>query len=380
MKDSAEVVIVGGGITGCALAYCLAKRGLDNVVLVERSFLGSGATGRGGAGIRQQYSTEANIKLAQGSVTIFERLAEELETDIEYRQGGYLILAESQEEVEQQKKGLQLQKKLGVESEFLSPKEAKEIVPMLNIEGILGATFCSKDGYVNPFRVVEGYSRKASELGVEINTFTEVIDIETKGKTISKVITDKGEIETNIVVNAAGAYSNEIASMVGVDLPLQPVRHEMLATEPIEHLFDPMVLSLNSGAWCRQTPDGEIIGGMGVPGEVPGYNLESSLRFLKLATKNLTKLLPGLSSLNIVRQWAGHYAVTPDSHSILGWTKGVEGFLQANGGSGHGFQIAPKIAELLAELIVDDKTSMSIERFKLERFKGEVEEERFVFG
>lgn len=380
MRNKAEVVIIGGGITGCALAYYLAKKGLKDVVLVERNFLASGATGRGGAGIRQQFHTKPNIRLAQESVRIFEGLTEKLEADIEYKQKGYLILAETEAEAKQQKEGLKRQKELGLNSQYLSPKEAKEIVPMLKTEKILGATFCSTDGYADPFKVVDAYSRKTRELGAEINTFTEVVGIEAEGSAISRVLTNRGEIDTRIAVNAAGASSKEIGSMVGVDLPNQPVRHQAFATESVEHIIDPMVLSLNSGVWCRQTPDGEIIGGIGDPEEPPGYNLESSLKFLKRATDKLTELLPGLGRLNILRQWAGHYDLTPDAHPIVGWTKGVKGFLQANGYSGHGFMIAPKVAELIAELIIDGNASLPIERFKLERFEGEVEEEKFVFG
>jgi sarcosine oxidase subunit beta len=379
MKDKADVVIIGGGVTGCGTAYNLAKKGVTDVVLLERNFLCYGATGRCGGGIRQQFTTEANIKLAMESVRLFEGLSQELGIDIEYDQGGYLIIT-YEDEVDQFKKNVKLQNKMGLKSKFITPEEAREIVPLLNIEPIAGATFCQTDGHANPFKVVQGYARKAAEMGVEINKFTEVIGIETEDDQITAVETNKGTIETDTVVNAAGAYSRNIAAMLGIDIPNKPYRHEILVTESVEHVLDPMVISFKTGIYFSQQKCGAIIGGIGDPDEPSSYNISGGLLFLKRMARTMMELVPAFGHLNVLRQWAGLYDVTPDAQPILGWTDGVEGLCQANGYSGHGFMIAPKATELIAELIVDGKTSMPIDDLNLRRFEGEITGEAYVVG
>ncbi|MBU7012544.1 MAG: FAD-binding oxidoreductase [Theionarchaea archaeon] len=379
MKEKAEVVIVGGGVTGCGIAYNLAKKGMTDVVVVEKEYLCYGASGRCGGGIRQQFTTEANIRLAMESVRLFEQLSEELDTDIEYDQGGYLIIA-YQDEVEQFTKNVQLQNSQGLESKFISPEEAREIVPLLNIEPIAGATFCQTDGHANPFKVVHGYAKKAQEMGVRIHKFTEVTDIETDDGQIKGVKTTKGTIKTDTVVNAAGAYSRDIASMVGVELPNKPYRHEILVTEPLEHVLNPMIISFKTGIYFSQQKCGSIIGGIGDPEEPSSYNVSGSLRFLKRMAKTMIELVPAFGHLNVLRQWAGLYDVTPDAQPNLGWTEGVDRFCQANGYSGHGFMIAPKVAELIAELIADGKTSVPIDGLNVKRFEGEITGETYVVG
>ncbi len=380
MKSKAEVVIIGGGITGCGVAYNLAKKGLTDVVLVEKNYLASGATGRCGGGIRQQFTTEWNIKLAMESVKKFEKMNEELGIDIEYEQGGYLIIAVEENEVKEFKKNVKLQNKLGLDSKFISPSEAKEIVPYLNEEDILGATFCQSDGHAYPFRVVEGYAKRAEEMGVEINRFTEVKSIKKENGEIKSVMTNRGEIKTNIVVNAAGGYSREIGKMVGVKMPNKPFRHEILATERYKHILDPMIISFKYGIYFSQQRHGEIVGGIGDPDEPSSYNTKSSLKFVERFTSVLGKILPAFKNLNIVRQWAGFYDVTPDAQPILGYTEGVDTLIQANGYSGHGFMVAPKVTELIAELIVDGKTSLPIDELNLKRFEGETVGEAYVVG
>ncbi|MBU7013259.1 MAG: FAD-binding oxidoreductase [Theionarchaea archaeon] len=379
MREKAEAVIIGGGVTGCGTAYSLAKKGLTDVVVLERGGLCTGASGRCGGGIRQQFTTEANIALAMESVRLFEQLSEELDTDIEYEQGGYLIIA-YEDDVDQFRKNVRLQNSLGLHSRFITPAEAQEIVPLLNTDPIAGATFCQTDGHANPFRVVHGYARKAQEMGVEINKFTNVTDIVAVDGHIQAVRTDKGTVKTDTVVNAAGAHSRDIAAMVGVDLPNKPYRHEILVTEPLEHVLDPMVISFKTGIYFSQQKHGSIIGGIGDPEEPSSYNLSGSLRFLKRMARTMVELVPAFGHLNVLRQWAGLYDVTPDAQPILGWTEGVDRFCQANGYSGHGFMVAPKVTELVAELIVDGKPSMPIDDLTLSRFEGEITGEAYVVG
>ncbi|HDC92613.1 MAG TPA: FAD-binding oxidoreductase [Candidatus Acetothermia bacterium] len=380
MKRSADVVIIGAGVTGAALAYELARRGIRDVLIFERKFPCSGASGRCGGGIRQQFTTPHNIRLAMESVNRYETLSEELGVDIEFIQGGYLILAETEEEREAQRKAVALQNELGLPSRLLTPREAKEVLPLLDETTIVSATYCPTDAHANPFRVVEGYLTRARERGVVLEKFTEVVDLEVKEGRIVKVRTSRGDVAPGTVVNAAGAWSREIARMAGVELPNQPIRHEIAITEPVEFFMDVMVISIHNGIYFSQTKEGQIIGGIGDPEEKPGYNISSSLGFLRRYARELLRYVPALGQLSVLRQWAGLYDVTPDAQPVLGPTPGLENFIQANGYSGHGFMIAPAVARHLADYIEKGIVSEILEKLSLERFKEEIRGEAFVVG
>ena len=381
MKDRASVVIIGAGVTGTGIAYNLAKLGMTDVVLVEQKRYSYGSTGRCGGGIRQQWTTEENIKLAKASVERFEGMNEELGVDIGLIQGGYLIPAFTEDEVKTYKNNMTLQNSLGVPTEYLSNGEIKELVPMLNTDKMMGATFCPTDGHANPFAVTEGYANKAKQMGIDIELFTTVTGIDVAAGAVKRVRTDKGDIETEFVVNAAGPYSPLIGNMAGLEMPNKPYRHEILATERFKHFLDTMIISFHHGLYFSQTTRGEIVGGIGNPNEKPGYNLGSSLDFAQRMATALIDFMPQFKNVNVVRQWAGFYDVTPDAKPILGEVDDLQGFIQANGYSGHGFMLAPIVTELMAELIVNGKTSMPIESMNMRRFKNkEMVQEANVVG
>ncbi len=370
MKDRASVVIIGAGVIGTGIAYNLAKLGMTDVVLVEQKRYSYGSTGRCGGGIRQQWTTEENIRLAKASVERFERMNEELGIDIGFIQGGYLIPAFTEQEVRDYRKNMALQNSLGVPTEYMSSEEIKELLPMLNTEKMMGATFCPTDGHANPFAVTEGYAKNAKEMGVDMELFTTVRGIDVVDGAVRCVKTDRGDIETKFVVNSAGPYSPLIGSMAGLEMPNKPYRHEILATERFKHFLDTMIISFHHGLYFSQTTRGEIVGGIGNPSEKPGYNLSSSLDFAVRMASALIDFLPQFKNVNVVRQWAGFYDVTPDAKPILGEVDGLQGFIQANGYSGHGFMLAPIVTELMAELIVNGKTSVPIESMNMRRFKS----------
>jgi|Deesub1362A_J573_1020465.scaffolds.fasta_scaffold02178_5 sarcosine oxidase subunit beta len=381
MKRTAEVVIIGGGITGVATAFNLAKRGCRDVVLLEKGYLASGSTGRCGAGVRQQWGLEMNCLLAKGACEQFENLNEILEYDgdIEFHQGGYLLLATTEKEVEQFKKNIKLQNSLGINSKLLSVEEAREIVPYLNTEGILACAFHQKDGHANPFYTTQAYADAAKRLGVEINTYTTVTDIKVERGRVVGVVTDKGEISTNKVLNAAGGWAGQIAEMAGVSLPIYPERHEALVTEPIERLIDPMVMSFSFNIYCQQTPHGSFVMGYGDPNEKPGVNLKSSWHFIQTMAKKVTAILPIMENVRVVRQWAGLYTMTPDAAPILGSVPEVEGFYVAVGFSGHGFMLGPMTGILMAEHILGMAMTLPIDKLDVGRFeRGELIQEPSV--
>ncbi len=369
-RERYDVAVVGAGIIGCATAYYLASRGLS-VAVFDKNYITAGSTGRCPGGIRQQWATEDHVRLAMKSVEIFKNLDQELGVDTEYKQGGYLIIAKTEEEVKQFQKNIVMQRSNGLPVEWLEPGEINEIVPELDIEGIgaLGAAWNPTDGYANPFKVTYGYARAAERLGAEIFTFTPVKRVRVVEGQVTGVETERGFVKAEWVVNAAGAWSRQVAETAGVELPNRPYRHEILATEPIKPFLGPMVICFHDNVYFRQSARGSILGGWGDPHEKPGYNFESSLRFLVKMTKLLATYIPRLKGVRVVRQWAGLYDVTPDAKQITGPVKGVEGFIQANGFSGHGFMMGPITSKLVAQLIAGEPLDLPIDPFLLERFE-----------
>lgn len=375
MIKTADVVIVGGGISGVAIAYNLAKKGVKKIAVIEKEYLASGSTGRCGAGIRQQWGTEMNCKIAKFACELFENANEELmyDGDIEFKQGGYLLLASTEKEHEQFKKNIKLQNSLGIPSRLLSLEEAKEIVPFLNTDGLVSTAFCQKDGHLNPFLTTDAFARAAERLGVNIYKYTEVTDIITENGRIKGVRTDKGDISTNVVVNAAGGHSHVIAKMVGVDIPVYSERHQILVTEAIDPVLDPMVMSFSLNLYCQQVPHGGLIMGRGDEGEPRDLRVTAGWHFLEEMTKTITKILPPLKNVRMIRQWAGLYNITPDRQPILGKAPGVEGLYLAVGFSGHGFMFGPATGVLLAECILGEETTLPIDMLHINRFeKGEL--------
>jgi sarcosine oxidase subunit beta len=381
MRDRADLVIIGGGVIGLSLAYHLARLGFSDVVVLEQAYLCFGASGRNGGGVRQQWSTEENIRLMKKSVRMFRRLAVETGYNIWFRQGGYLFLARDPEAAKRLEKNAKLQNRCGVPTRMLSPAKARRLVDGLNTEGVEACAYNSTDGVLFPFPAVWGMAKVSADLGVEINPFTRVTRIETSGKQIVKVITDRGAIATNRVVNAAGAWSWQIARMLDVNLPSKPFRHEILICEPTKPFLDPMVSDLSDGTYFSQTMRGEICGGVSDPDEPSSMETGSSFDFLQRMCRSMTRLLPSLAGLRVMRQWAGFYDETPDGQPILGRVDGVDGFIQLNGFGGHGFMLAPIMGKMAAEWILRKADHPIFSRYDLGRFeRGAVEKEDFVIG
>lgn len=375
MNKTANMVIIGGGISGCSIAYNLAKKGIKDIVVIEKQYLTSGSTGRCGAGIRMQWGTERNCLLSKMAVEFFENANEELgaDHDIEFKQGGYLIVAATEKEVEQFKKNVVLQNSLGIPSVYLSPKEAKEIIPHMDETKILGATFCPRDGHLNPFHTTEAFAHAAKRLGVKFMTYTTVTGITTENGKVTKIQTDKGYISTPIVVNAAGGYSKIIGQMAGVEVPVYAQRHQILVTEAVEPLQGPMYMGFALNIYCQQSPHGSFIMGRGDDNEPTDLRITSSWEFMEEMAKTCCELLPLLSKLRIVRQWAGLYTMTADAHPIYGGVKELEGFYLACGFSGHGFMLGPATGLLMAETILGEPASIPIDNLDRDRFaRGEL--------
>ncbi len=370
MTKTAEAVVIGGGIVGVSTAYNLAKLGCKKVVLIEEKYLASGATGRCGAGVRMQWGTEPNCVLSRDSIQMLENLEEELgyNDSIEFKQSGYLLLAYNEKMVEQFHKNLGLQHRLGIPSRWVTPEEAKELVPHLNLKGLLGATYCEKDGHCNPFKTTDAYAQAAKRLGVEIMTYTKVTNLLKKGDRINGVETTSGTIEAPLVISCAGSYTKQLGQMVGVDLPITPERHQILVTEPVEPTMGPMLMSFYHGIYCQQVPHGGFLMGLGDPNEIKDFNIDSSWQFMQEMAAKITFMLPILKELRVVRQWAGLYDLTPDKTQILGAVPEVPGFFVAAGFSGHGFMIAPVVGKLMAEVMLGMEPDYPIDMYGVKRF------------
>ncbi|MGM0600004.1 MAG: NAD(P)/FAD-dependent oxidoreductase [Candidatus Rifleibacteriota bacterium] len=367
MKTRFDAIIIGGGILGVATAYELAKAGMKNVCVLERHYLSSGSTGRCGGGFRQQWSTEANTRLAMDSVGRLENIEDELGYKTELYQGGYLILAHTEEEEKQFEKNVEMQRRMGLEVEVLDSKQAGKIVPYLNTDVFRKATWCPKDGHINPFLLTQAYANAAKRLGAEIHLWTEVTGIMKKSD-IFFVMTDKGiNYETPLLFNCAGGFSRSIGEMLNVEIPVDPYRHEILVTEPVERLWDPMVVSFKVGLYARQEMSGGVVMGMGDPNEPVGTYVGSSMHFMYEMSKRFTTLFPKLESLRVVRQWAGLYEMTADAQPILGPVEEMDNFIQACGFSGHGLMLAPAVSQLLADMVVNGKRSEVIDNLNVKR-------------
>lgn len=377
---TADVVIIGAGITGLSIAYELTKRGVNNILIIDRFYPGYGATNRCGAGVRAQWGLKLNCIMTKRSIERFTTLSEELGYDIEFRQGGYLILVHNEKQLAQFRKNIELQNSLGIPSRLIDINEAKSIVPFLDTSTIIAATFCPIDGHCNPMKTVWAYVWALKQRGVRIEKFTEVTEIIIENNEVKGVITNNGKIFSPVVVNAAGGWSQVVARLAGIDIPVFSERHQILVTEPVQHLFDCMVISFKTGIYIQQVPHGSIIGGIAEK-EEPSFNMESTWQFVAHFVSEATKILPVLKDIHIVRQWAGLYNKTPDAQPIICESEIVKGFYLACGFSGHGFMVSPVTGEIVASLITKTEPPFDVSWLSLERFKrGELIVEPSVVG
>jgi sarcosine oxidase subunit beta len=376
----ASVVIVGGGVMGLGLAYNLCRRGVTDVVLVERGYLNAGASGRNGGGVRAQWTTPTMIRLARRSLELCEGFAAEMGINTWFRRGGYLFLAPTAEQAARIEKNAEVHRANGVRTRIVDPREALEIVPELDASRFVAASWNPDDGTLFPWPFLWGYAARAEALGAKVLTFTKVQGFETSGRRMTAVVTDRGRIEADTVVNACGAWSKAVAALAGVQVPNRPTRHEICVTEPLKAFLGPLVSVLGSGLYFSQSGRGEIVGGMGDPLEPEGLDSRSSLRFLARYGRALGECMPVAAGFSVMRQWAGCYDVTPDNNPILG-AAGYDNFLQLHGWVGHGFMMAPAVTEAMAGWMAGDTPDEIFERFTLARFeRGDVAREDFIIG
>jgi sarcosine oxidase subunit beta len=370
LPETADIVIVGGGVMGASTLYHLSARGMKNVVLLERNeFFGQEATGRCAGGVRYQFATEVNIKLSIESLPMLDRFKSEIGQDVNYRKCGYLFVLTNEKDVETFKHNVALQNKLGVETEWLTGDEVRRKVPYMNFEDAMAGTFSPNDGLVDPNSVVMGYIGASLKLGAKAYTEIEVIGLELEGDRISGVKTNKGVIRTPIVVNAAGPWAGLVGKMAGVDIPITSLRRQMFTTTPLSELPGdfPFVIDFAQSLYFHREGEG-VLTGMSNPNETHAFdeNVDETWEIVNLEAA--ISRMPMLEKAGMMSHWAGLYEVTPDAHPIYGKTP-VEGFYIVGGFSGHGFMHGPVSGKLMAEIILEGKAAtLDISQLDLARF------------
>ena len=371
LPNSAQVVIVGGGVMGASTAYHLAKRGCTDVVLLEKQpFFGMGATGKCAGGVRYQFSTEINIRLSLLSMPMLDRFEAELGQAISLRRDGYLFLLTNEREVATFRHNVALQRQLGVETDWLDGDEVRRRVPALAAADVLAGSFNAKDGLADPNSVVMGYVNAAKRLGVRAFTEAGVTGIDVQNGRIVGVQTERGPIACESVVNAAGPWSAPISALAGVPLPVTPVRRQMLTTTPLPDLPPdfPFVIDFAQSLYFHREGEG-LLTGQSNPHELPGFDESVDPDWELVHMEAAIKRLPLLARAGRMAHWAGLYEVTPDAHPIFGGVPQVAGYYVVTGFSGHGFMHGPAAGLLMSEIILDGRfTTLDLSSLDYARF------------
>lgn len=370
MRRTAGVVIVGGGIIGASIAYHLTQKGVRDVLVLERDRLGSGSTGKNAGGIRLQFSSEINVKLSQRSLPRIERFEDEIGTDPRFRQVGYLFLITEDRDVAAFERSLAMWSRLGVPARRVTADEAKALFEHARTDDVRFGTFCAKDGYADPASMMNGYVARARDAGVTFAEGAAVTAISCRNGRVAAVRTTDEEIAARTVVNAAGPWAAQVAKLAGIDLPIEPLRRHIFVTEPVPGLEEdfPLTIEFATGLYAHRESGGVLLG-MADPTEKPSFDDSVNPDFMPAVVERALARFPVLERTSIKTGWAGLYEDTPDKHPILGKVEGVEGFINAAGFSGHGIMHAPATGELIAELIVDGRTSLDISALSASRFR-----------
>ena len=371
LPSRAEAVVIGGGVMGASTAYHLAKRGVRDVILLEREeFFGQGSTGHCAGGIRHQFSTSINIQLSIKSLAMLQNFQQETGQAIDIKLCGYLFLLSTPAEMQQFEQNVALQNNHGVKSEIWTTEQIAKRVPLLNLNGIIGGSYYGGDGIADPSGVVNGYVAAGREHGVRAFNGVTVTGIDTQAGAVSAVHTNLGSIQTSTVVNAAGPWSAQIAAMIGVDLPVHPERQQILVTTPMPAIPPdfPFIIDFHHRLYFHREGAG-LLTGMSVIGEPPTFEQTVDTDWTMQHMDKAMERLPIMETAGRLTEWAGLYEVTPDAHPIIGPIAAVHGFYVVTGFSGHGFMHGPIAGLLISEQILDgaahtiDITSLRAERF-----------------
>lgn len=366
---SAECVIVGGGVVGCSLAYHLARSGM-RPLLLERGELGGGSTARNAGGVRQQFSTEINVRVGMLSHRMLERFPDEIGSSADLRQIGYLFLAGSEDEAAQFARNVEMQHRVGLHDvELISVDRAREIVPELRTDDLHAATWCPSDGLAGPSEVTTGYATAARHHGATVVEGCEVVEVTRDRGRATGVRTAEGvHVDAAIVVNCAGPYAAVVGRMAGVEIPVRPFRRHIFVTEPFALSRPvPFVVDFRTSFYMHPEGAGMLLG-MSDPDEPASFDTSVSWDFLEHLIEHATWRVPALERSEIHTGWAGLYEVSPDHQAIVGESPALPGFWLCCGFSGHGFMQAPAMGHLLAEALLGREPEIDLAPFTPSRF------------
>ena len=372
MDRPVDVAIVGGGVVGASAAFHLAAAGAGRVLLLERAdHLAAGSTGACAGGFRHQFSSEVNVRLSQASVPMITGFTQEHGLPLDVHQDGYLFLVRSETLWRDYLAANELHRSLGVEAEILSPEEAVAMIPGIDPEGLVGATFGPRDGIADPSGLTQGYATLARRAGAEIELGVDVSGVRVQGGRVLGVETERGPVDAGVVIDAAGPWAVALAASAGVQLPLEPIPRHVLVTGSFRGAPSRRTLVIDAETSFYFHREGEgVLMGMGSAHERPSFSLTPDEAFVAgELLPTAVRVFPPLEEAAVEHSWVGLYEMTPDRHPVIGPAPGVDGFYLANGFSGHGFQHAPIVGKLLAEMIVDgvartvDVSSLGLERF-----------------
>jgi sarcosine oxidase, subunit beta len=341
--ERAEVVVIGGGVIGTSVAFHLAEAGVD-VLLLERGELGSGSTSKGAGGVRAMFSDELNVRMGLRDLDAWQAFGERPGFEVDFQQVGYLFLLAREEDVRRFERAVAMQNALGLASRMLVPEEAGRLSPLARLEGVRGAALCPRAGLATPDAAVQGYAAGARRHGARIRSGSALKGFECGRGSVRRVLSEAGVVETGAVICAAGVWSREVGAMVGVDLPVTPERRRIAYTGPIEGLPDriPMTIDFETGFYFHREGPGLLFGTSDV--------CETQDEWLERAAPVLERRAPTLLDAPIAGGWSGLYEMTPDHNALIGEAPAPSRFLYATGFSGHGFQQAPAVGEIVRDL------------------------------
>jgi sarcosine oxidase, subunit beta len=360
---TADVVLIGGGIVGSSIAYHLVASGCKSVLVIEReSAQGKGSTGKSMGGVRAQFSTPVNIQMSLYSIPFYASFEERLGYPCDYRPQGYLFCATTDKHLAYLRANYEKQIALGLKNvRLLGGDKIRSWFPQLRADDIVGGSFCSTDGFVDPYSGMVGFMTWASEHGATLWKNAYVTGITRDAGGSFEVATARDRVSTRAVVNCAGAWAAPLAKMVGIELPVEPLRRMLVPTEPFDQFphTAPMIIDMSTGFHFRPESRGFLLA-WNDPEETPGYKTDFDAGFIEKILMRAADRVPMFENVEInpKRAWAGLYEMTPDHHPILGESPDVPGFFFANGFSGHGVMHAPATGKILGDLILGGKTDL----------------------
>lgn len=375
LKDSYEVVIIGAGVHGLAIAYYLGKHGITDIAVVEKGYLGCGNSGRNTAIVRSNYRTPEGVRFYDESLRLYENLSQELNYNLLLSQQGHMTLAHTDSAINGLRVRAENNRLLGVDSRIIYPDEIKRLVPAIDVSEhprypIMAALYHPPGGIIRHDAVIWGYARGADQIGIEIHPHTEVQGIEVQDSSIQGVKTNKGRIHAETVVNATSGWCSTIAKMVGLELPIVSHPLQACVTEPLKPFLDKVIVSANLHVYINQTDRGELVIGAEID-PYSSYSMFSTLPTLEMIVGSSVELFPCIKEVRVLRQWAGVCDMTPDYSPILGPVQGLKGFVLDVGWGTYGFKAGPVAGKNIAEYIATGKMPDVIRPFMLSRFYGD---------